>query len=286
MIDFDHLLDIEKNELSIIDTLSKKKNEIPLIDLEKEQHNWNKLIHDHFKLLFAQEDKIFSSKQNLEQTNSNFKILREYLREFNKISDDNQADYREKKRLIKKAFSKLEDCPLYQTDYFSPYREIDKENIQECIKPLSLKLEEDDYNDKTYRKSKMVQNLQGEMSKLNEIKKINKEKKVKENKRDKNDNINEQNSKKKNESKGSKGSKGTKGTKETKRTKLMKKMLVEVSPFPFKTQEECKERTVSKPTFVSKEDMLKKLEKLGYKDKKGRSLNLLTKDELCQMYFS
>jgi len=58
------------------------------------------------------------------------------------------------------------------------------------------------------------------------------------------------------------------------------------SPFPFKTERECLEKAISKPTFVKKNDIVRVLEKIGFQKYSSKPLSNLTKDDLCSLYFS
>jgi len=95
----------------------------------------------------------------------------------------------------------------------------------------------------------------------------------------------EKNAIKKGDSKDSKDSKGLKKPKTKKGEKLIKQVMSQRKFLvPFRTKQECTSRATSKPTYTSKEELIKTIERLGIDIHFKKPLHSYTKDELCDGY--
>lgn len=247
MIDFISLFVSEQQEKDIKKEISEGINLLPFSYLNVESHdlkNKKKVMTENYnkynKLMFDKEKTMFEKKESLKNAMSKTKFFYNLLHNFNNTSYNEQAKYREKKRMIKNFFENIHNCPINITDYLSIYSSSYGVN-ENCTNP-NLK-ESNDFT-KENRINKIVEEIG------NTRKKTKKSKRVK------------------------------------KREDPIETMSVKVSPFPFKTKEECKEKATSKPTFVSKPDMIRTMERLGYGDKSKKPLTSYTKDELCNLYFT
>lgn len=257
MINFTHLLDTPNDEKKIKSDMSNYLNNIPFM-----------LMHSNHQIL---------KKRNNDLHDSQSLQLQSILLNYNIWVYEKEKRQYEQKQVLKKALyvlktlhQMLHDFNKTSQDNQSIYRH-KKKNIKELFHRL--------YNCPMYFTDYISSFTISEMYEKCISLKLNDHKENEEGEEGEEGEKGEKGE----EDKGKDVSSSTYKTIKPKKTK--NKHNEKNEAFPFKKKKECLGRSTTKPTFVSKQDLIRKLDKMGYREKSDKSLDLMTKDELCQLFF-